>query len=239
MMLVRGLAMKISGAVVRYASPGCKEWADGLAREVGFVEGDWAALWWALGSARVLFDYREAPIRSLAEVPAVARRLAESQRRGNGTWIFASVYSLISADRFLHTVTWLERAGCGLTVLGWISVATVVFLEWRKRLEVAPADDVIALVQFYRDKLERVRDLSRSPRSWIAGFGFSTLCVGLMLGERGGVKAHRVWVGGVGLLWAGAMLLFVQARRINRRRLERLDALLAEGGGGKPSSTWK
>ena len=54
MTLVRRVAGKISRAVVRYASPGCKEWAEGLAREAEFVQGDWAALWWALGSTKVL-----------------------------------------------------------------------------------------------------------------------------------------------------------------------------------------
>ncbi|MHB1744167.1 MAG: hypothetical protein ACYCRE_05275, partial [Acidobacteriaceae bacterium] len=31
-----------------------------------------------------------------------------------------------------------------------------------------------------------------------------------------------------GLLWVGTMVLLLQGRRINRRRLERLEALLAE-----------
>ena len=78
MTLVRRVAMKISGGVVRYASPGCKEWAEGLAREAEFIEGDWAALGWALGSARVLLDRRGAPMTSLADVAARGRRFSES-----------------------------------------------------------------------------------------------------------------------------------------------------------------
>lgn len=44
MTLIRKLAIKISNEVVIWASPGSKEWAEGLAREVTFIESDWAAL---------------------------------------------------------------------------------------------------------------------------------------------------------------------------------------------------
>jgi hypothetical protein len=71
MTLLRGLALKISNAVVKYASSGCREWAEGVAREVEFVQGDWAALGWAIGSMRLLLDRREATVCSMGE--AVAR----------------------------------------------------------------------------------------------------------------------------------------------------------------------
>jgi hypothetical protein len=228
MTLVRRLALKISDAVVRYASPGCKEWAEGLAREVAFVEGDWAALGWALGSVRVLFDYREAPIGSLADLPAVAQRLAESKRIGNATWIGMPIWVLIYCDKFFHAASWPERAGCGLAALGWLSPAIVVFIEWRRRLKVPPSDDITALIRFYKTELERGRDLYRSPTGWVAASAFTMLCVGLLSAERDGVRAHPAWDALVGLIWVGALLLYFYARRIGRRRLERLDALLAE-----------
>jgi hypothetical protein len=37
---------------------------------------------WAIGVVRVLLDRREAPVRSLAEVPAKAEQLVEMQRAG-------------------------------------------------------------------------------------------------------------------------------------------------------------
>jgi hypothetical protein len=78
MSLLRGFALKISDAVVRYASPGCKEWAEGLAREVAFIKGDWSALAWAIGSTRVLLNRREAPVGSLDEVSVVAKEYRDS-----------------------------------------------------------------------------------------------------------------------------------------------------------------
>lgn len=37
MTALRSLAVRISAAVVRWASPGRKEWAEGLARELAFI----------------------------------------------------------------------------------------------------------------------------------------------------------------------------------------------------------
>jgi hypothetical protein len=226
MTFVRRVAMTISNTVVEYASPGCKEWAHGLAQEVAYVEGDWAALGWALGSARVLLDYREAPIGSLADLPAAAQRFAESKRKGNWTWIFVFSQVLIYGDKFFRATSWPERAGCGLVGLSFIFLGTGALIEWRRRLTVPPSDDVIALIRFYQAELERVRDLPRSLKGWIAAAAFTILCVGLMLAERGGVRAHPGWDASIGLLWVGTVLLALQTQRINRRRLDRLDSLL-------------
>jgi len=228
MTFIRRVAITISSVVVRYASPGCKEWAEGLAREIEFVEGDWSALGWALGSARVLLDYREAPIGSLADLSAAAQRLADSKRKGNWTWIILFGEVLIYGDRFFHATSWPEHAGCGLAMLSLLFLGTGVLIEWRRRRTVPPSDDVIALIRFYKAELERVRDLPRSAKGWIAAFSFTTLCVGLMLAERGGMRAHPGWDVSLGLLWVGTVLLVLQTQRINRRRLERLDALLPE-----------
>ncbi len=67
--------------VVRWASPGCKEWAEGLEREAAVIENDWAALGWAIGSTRVLLDRRPAALTSLDEVPAIAQKLVEMARK--------------------------------------------------------------------------------------------------------------------------------------------------------------
>jgi hypothetical protein len=218
--------MKISGVVVRYASPGCKEWAEGLEREVEFIDSDWAALGWALGSARVLFDYREAPVGSLADLPAVAQRFAESKRNGNWTWIFMFSQGLIYSDKFFRATNWQERGGCSLAVLGSISLGIVALLESRRRLKVPPSDDIIALIRFYKAELERVYYL-RSPM-WIIGAALTSYFMGLMLAERGGIRAHPGWDASLSLLWVSTMLFFLQTRRINRRRLERLAALFTE-----------
>jgi hypothetical protein len=228
MTLVRRLALKISNVVVKYASPGCKEWAEGLAREVAFVEGDWAALAWALGSARVLFDYREAPIRSLADLPAAAEKFAESKRNQNlGVGLFMASQGLIYYDKFFRATSWSERAGCDLVVLSSIFMGTLMLIQWRSKKKVPPDDDVTALVQFYMAELERMFDM-RSFHWWLVGSGLTLFLLGTAMADRGGLHAHPIWDAFIGFFWVAAIFFVLQMRRINRRRLERLNALLAE-----------
>jgi len=229
MTLVRRVALTISNAVVEYASPGCKEWALGLAQEVAYVEGDWAALGWAFSSTRVLLDYREAPIGSLADLPAAAQRFVESKRNGNATWIWMPIWVFIYGHKFFHAISWLERVGCGLAMLGYSSLAIIAFLEWRRGQKYRWGDDPLALIQFYKAELERVRDLYHSPRGWIACFGFAFLCVGLILGQRGGIQANPIFSAALGLLSLIVVALALWTRRTNQLRLERLDVLLGDG----------
>ena len=77
MSLLRIVALTISDEVVRWASPGCKEWAEGLERETRVIESDWAALRWAIGSTRLLLDRRATPLRSLDEVPNATYKLLD------------------------------------------------------------------------------------------------------------------------------------------------------------------
>jgi len=54
MSLVRRVAVRWLEAVVRNAPPACREWATGMLRELDYVESDWAALLWALGSTAAI-----------------------------------------------------------------------------------------------------------------------------------------------------------------------------------------
>lgn len=50
----RRLAVRLLSAVVRHAPDDSRDWASAMLRELDFIEGDWAALWWALGSTTVI-----------------------------------------------------------------------------------------------------------------------------------------------------------------------------------------
>jgi hypothetical protein len=60
-MAIRRLASAILTTSVRRVSPGVREWGNAMLREMDFVEGDWAALFWALGSATALLRRLEVP----------------------------------------------------------------------------------------------------------------------------------------------------------------------------------
>jgi len=50
MSLLRRLAVRWLETVGRNAPPACREWASAMLHELDFIESDWAALLWALGS---------------------------------------------------------------------------------------------------------------------------------------------------------------------------------------------
>jgi hypothetical protein len=43
--------------VTKIAPPPSREWAEAMLRELDFVEGEWAAFFWALGCAWVVAQY--------------------------------------------------------------------------------------------------------------------------------------------------------------------------------------
>ena len=67
-MTIRGLASAIIATVIRRASPAAREWGAAMLREMDFIESDWSALLWALGSVTVLFKRWEAPMTDPSEV---------------------------------------------------------------------------------------------------------------------------------------------------------------------------
>jgi hypothetical protein len=54
---LRKLASKLLQAVVRRTPGDSQCWGNAMLRELDFVETDWAALWWALGSAAAIFRH--------------------------------------------------------------------------------------------------------------------------------------------------------------------------------------
>jgi hypothetical protein len=54
---VRRLASGLLRRVLRYAPSDSQDWANAMLRELDFIESDWAALFWALGSTAAIFRY--------------------------------------------------------------------------------------------------------------------------------------------------------------------------------------
>jgi hypothetical protein len=57
MSAIRKLASRLLCAVVRHSSSESHEWAGAMLAELDFIESDWAALFWALGSAGAILRY--------------------------------------------------------------------------------------------------------------------------------------------------------------------------------------
>jgi hypothetical protein len=57
MSATRRVASRLLRAVVRYSSCETQGWANAMLGELDFIESDWAALFWALGSTSAIFGY--------------------------------------------------------------------------------------------------------------------------------------------------------------------------------------
>ena len=226
MTLVRRVAVAIPKMVMRHATPAALEWAAGIAREVEFVEGDWRALGWALGSVRILFDYQRPPFRSLAELHVVAEEFAQAKRKGNATWKWMWIYAAVYLDKVFHARSGMERSGDLLILLGWTLMSSDLYIEWWRRFMIPPCEDVEGLIRFYKVEMERVRDIPRSLMGWVGGLAITLICLGMPMEGLGGLS--RSWAVFTAVMWVGSVLGFLLRRRKNRRLLEQLNGVLAE-----------
>ena len=81
----RGFARWLLELLLRCAPGDCEQWASAMLRELDFIEGDWAALCWALGSVFAIFRHCG---RELARVGFARREEAEMK---DVAWVFAGV----------------------------------------------------------------------------------------------------------------------------------------------------
>jgi hypothetical protein len=212
--------------VVRHASPGSKEWAAGLAREADFIESDWKALTWSLGGVRVLFHYREAPVRSMAELTKAAEKYAETQRHRFGTtnaiWITNLIQTLTWSIEFFVARSWQARLGYSLLVLGYLPLTVYSLMQSRREFDVPDRFDPAGMIRYYKAGLERVTSLF-APSFLIYAYSYTLIPVGL------GIVFWRYhWSLLFDLFWVGVAALSFQKRQSNLRRLEQVDAVLSD-----------
>jgi hypothetical protein len=175
MTLLRKLAVRISAFVVRHAPAGSREWAEGLAREIQFIESDSKALGWALGSLRVLFNGPRIVLKSLSEIPA-----AEKKFRSRLSWqydlaVFASLSAALiqggATAALWHRVSPLQRSGLIITTLALLLLTQLQLLRRRNGLaEKVPSDcDSQTCARFFKSELQREHDY-RAHRWYLAEF---------------------------------------------------------------------
>jgi putative effector of murein hydrolase LrgA (UPF0299 family) len=139
MSAVRSLASRLLNALVRRSAPESRSWGLAMLREMDFVEGDWSALCWALGSSMAL--WRRALSRKARSVKSLTRSalavLAGLAVAGAVLTVCILVLSgLIHASWFAHADGRLAER------LLWIVVPEAVYVVsaaalWRRRTSVA------------------------------------------------------------------------------------------------------
>jgi hypothetical protein len=194
MTLVRRKALEISGWVTWLASPGCKEWAQGLEREVAFIDSDWRALGWALGSMRVLLDRREAPLRSIFEVPAVAKKYFEKRRSQIAlTYLMCSIYG-IGLSLVVFTVLSIHRypMDCLSTCLIVMASSPMFYRTWRYgRVVVVQPDNVIDCAVYLRSEMQQDIEFNCGWPTWAS---FALIWFSFALADLGAKGSNAAWV---------------------------------------------
>ncbi len=237
----RKLAIKISDTVVRRCPPAYKDWARATSRELEFIQSDWAALRWALGSWKMAARCQNVPLASMSEVPRAARSfLRETRASTVVTWLSLlwMCYWFSGISRHVITANPSRLVGWSfvLAVLIYIACQAIASRGWRLPLE----GELPLVATRYRAALERQRDFQAGMWFWSRA---ALLIAGPVLG------IYRTWllkpsagrevVLHANLLACGIMalsLLIVWPKtglspwRKYQRRIDELDALDGDRG---------
>ena len=77
MTFLRQLAVNTLRTVIWLSSPATQTWTKAMLAELDSISSDWKALFWAIGSLRVLFVRQTIRPASLSDIPAAAKVLAD------------------------------------------------------------------------------------------------------------------------------------------------------------------
>jgi hypothetical protein len=228
LMTIRGLASAILTAAVRRASPGVREWGTAMLREMDFVESDWAALLWAIGSVPVLFKHSEAPMIDPSEVFSRAQALMKKVRRrtlmGYGICLFVTVYFASLLFTISNT----------LQGIGWcLSVAATLYMAYQlyktRNGELPSETRPSACTDFYRAELQRQRDFHRGIWLWsrlvITVPSYFLFAIGLAMAHPEAARGFAAIAASFIVMGIVAVPLNLRLSRRYQRQMDELDAL--------------
>jgi hypothetical protein len=147
----RTLAARLLRAVLRLAPEESRDWALAMLRELDFIEGDWAALFWALGSVAAVLRHAASGWR--AWISGI-RKSEEGQMNSTGKKAMgvasgALLALILALAGFgLVRIIGLLFPGLGVEQMHWphflgaIVIPEIIFvvsaiLLWRKRTPIA------------------------------------------------------------------------------------------------------
>ena len=145
----RKIATGLLRAAMRFSSAESREWASAMLRELDFVESDWAALFWALGSTTAIFRHssRELLASFGNKLGIKEEKVNDNQKRvlgvmtGVGTGFLLAVGGFVLLLVVLHLISDPARMPfpAQLTIVGVpeIIFAVIAIKLWRKRRPIA------------------------------------------------------------------------------------------------------
>lgn len=147
MSAIRTLASKLLRAALQHSSADSQDWANAMLRELDFIENDWTALFWALGSTTAIFKNSVRGLR-----PWFGNRTGHREERMNNigkrvvgvaSGVAIACTLVVCAVGLLFLAAYLFP-GWGLDHLEWTHWLTVIVIPeaifivaavrlWRKR----------------------------------------------------------------------------------------------------------
>lgn len=155
----RNLAARLLRAMLRMAPEESREWALAMLRELDFIEGEWAALFWAIGSAAAIVRHAACHWRRwMKHETKEDGKMNEKGKKalGVGIGLFSSLMLVGCAFAILRIAGALFP-GLDIEHLEWTHILTVIVIPeaifvtaavllWRKRGPVAAGILTTALV---------------------------------------------------------------------------------------------
>jgi len=225
MSIRRKLALHIVSTINRFAPVGTAEWSRAILCEMEFIEGDWAALWWALGSMTMLFTRPQTHSAATAIVPWPVEDLIRKVRRRTAFgYTLASVLALTFLGLLAVFSTFIQRLGCGLGITAMLYTWCQLFAlrvqhRWTRSASLANAA--------YRSELERQRDFYCRFSFWsriaIVVCGITLICLGGVFGHPESLRGITfAAIGLIGLLGI-AIWLNIRETRQFQAQIDHLD----------------
>ena len=199
-----------------------------MLRELDFVEGDWAALRWSVGSAASLFRRFEVPLSSPGGVLAKTRVLmGKTRQRTIGGSIACLIVLAWTVWNIFHSVNTLQLVG------SWLSIPVMLYFLgqlYLGRSGTPPLDtDPSASGDFYRKELVRQRDFHRGTWLWSRVIvmipGYLMWCFGLALAHPALARIVHINIAVFLVLGVLAFPLNLKLARKYQRQIDELDKL--------------
>lgn len=147
----RRLAAWLLRAVLRLAPPASREWASAMLRELDFIPGEWAALFWALGSAAAIIRHAG---RGWRQWFTQLKSNREERMNSTGKKTIGVISGAVSAIMLVACAFGLLRLTSilfprlGIVNAGWTHMLTMIVIPeavfiaaavalWRKRRPIA------------------------------------------------------------------------------------------------------
>jgi hypothetical protein len=151
--LPRRAAATLLGHALRHAPDASREWAAAMLRELDFIENDWAAFFWALGSVTAIFWHFGRQIdawlgRQFSSKKSTGERKMDSNPKhiigvvaGVGIGFLLAVGGLVSFLAILHLISnpgrWPGLAQLSIVLLLEGAFAVAAIRLWRTKRPMA------------------------------------------------------------------------------------------------------